>query len=49
MGIRRQYTVEFRDDAVALAQRVGISKAARDLGVSHAFAFDFVCAVFTVE
>ena len=34
MGIRRQYTVEFRGDAVALAQRVGITKAARDLGVS---------------
>lgn len=34
MGIRRRYTVEFRGDAVALAQRVGIAKAARDLGVS---------------
>ena len=34
MGTRGRYTAEFKADVVVLAQKVGITKAARDLGLS---------------
>ena len=34
MGGRVRYTAEFKQEAVVLSRRVGVVKAARDLGVS---------------
>ena len=56
MSGRVRYTAEFKQEAVVLSRRVGVVKAARDLGVSalsiisqnwlQPFARDFCCDRF---
>jgi transposase-like protein len=35
MAERTRYTAEFKSDAIALAEKIGVSQAAKDLGIAE--------------
>ena len=41
MRTRKKYSAEYKQDAVALAEKVGPNKAARDLGIDRALLYQW--------